>query len=57
MAKKKECPSCALEVDRHAKQCHYCGYEFPETSAGKKFAAIILILLLLIWLVFGLLLR
>jgi RNA polymerase subunit RPABC4/transcription elongation factor Spt4 len=28
--KKKECPSCAMEIPEEAKVCPICGYEFPE---------------------------
>jgi uncharacterized protein (DUF983 family) len=53
MSKTKECPACGLEVSRESKKCRYCGYEFPETSSGKMIAAYILVILLLLWLVFG----
>lgn len=50
--KKKECPSCAMEIDADAKVCPICSYEFTEGhSKGNRFLAIILIIafLLAIW--------
>ncbi|MBI3509928.1 MAG: hypothetical protein HY064_04640 [Bacteroidetes bacterium] len=41
---KKECPSCAMEIDSECKVCPVCGFEFP--SVGKKRAWIVLLLLL-----------
>lgn len=43
----RECPSCALEVDRSADVCPYCGYEFPEQKSGVSIVAWVLVLLLL----------
>ena len=43
----KECPACALDVDREATECPYCGYEFPVTRSSVKLVAIIMALLLL----------
>ncbi|MEI9921505.1 MAG: zinc ribbon domain-containing protein [Bacteroidota bacterium] len=43
--KKKECPSCAMEVDADAKVCPICGYEFTESySTGTRLLAILLII-------------
>jgi RNA polymerase subunit RPABC4/transcription elongation factor Spt4 len=52
MGKKKECPSCAMEIDADLKKCPVCGYEFPTLSKGYAWIAIllvILILLLIMW--------
>src|ERR1700755_2207899 len=47
--KKKECPSCAMEVDADAKVCPICGYEFTEGhSAGSRWLAILLIVAILL---------
>jgi RNA polymerase subunit RPABC4/transcription elongation factor Spt4 len=48
--KKKECPSCAMEIDRNSKHCPVCNYEFPSTSPSLKWAALLLALLFLIYL-------
>jgi RNA polymerase subunit RPABC4/transcription elongation factor Spt4 len=50
--KKKECPSCAMEIDADSKQCPVCNYEFPPSNAGLKWAAILLALLFLIYMIF-----
>jgi predicted RNA-binding Zn-ribbon protein involved in translation (DUF1610 family) len=50
--KKKECPSCAMEIDATEITCPVCGYEFPETSTGLKIGAILLIILFLLLLFF-----
>lgn len=50
--KKKECPSCAVEVDASLEKCPICGYEFPEQSLAFKVGAWIMILLILTWLLF-----
>ncbi|MDA0193682.1 MAG: hypothetical protein O2887_00765 [Bacteroidetes bacterium] len=47
--KKKECPSCAMEVDSGAKECPICGYEFANTSASLKLIALLLALLFLLF--------
>lgn len=49
-----ECPSCALDVNRDAEICPYCGYEFPQQKAGLKYIAILIVLLML-WPLFKLL--
>ena len=50
----KECPSCALDVDRDAEVCPYCAYEFPRQKSSLKVAALVMALLL-IWPLFELL--
>ncbi|QSE96879.1 zinc ribbon domain-containing protein [Fulvivirga lutea] len=49
---KKECPSCAMEIDKRAKECPICGYEFPQTDLWLKITAILLILLFLYFMIF-----
>lgn len=49
--KKKECPSCAMEVDATSKVCPICGYGFADFSSGYKWVAVFLILLFLLYLV------
>ena len=44
----KECPSCALDVERDAELCPYCHYEFPQQKSTTKAMAWIMALLL-IW--------
>lgn len=46
MAQTFECPSCALQVERGAEACPYCGYEFPPEPRGMKAAAVLMVLLL-----------
>jgi len=43
--KKKECPSCAMEIDAKSKECPICGYEFSSHSPWVKWLAILLIAL------------
>jgi RNA polymerase subunit RPABC4/transcription elongation factor Spt4 len=50
MAKKKECPSCAMEIDSKSKLCPVCGYEFPQNT-GLKWVAIGLVILWLLYMV------
>jgi hypothetical protein len=47
--KKKECPSCAMEIDANARECPVCGYEFPSSAKGLKWAAIVLAILILLY--------
>jgi len=49
---KKECPGCAIEVDKKEEICPVCGYEFPEQPKSVKIAAILMVILLLLWLLF-----
>jgi RNA polymerase subunit RPABC4/transcription elongation factor Spt4 len=50
--KKKECPSCAMEIDANLKCCPVCNYEFPRTSNLLKWTALLLALLFLLFAVF-----
>lgn len=50
--KKKECPSCAMEIDKSAKSCPICGYEFPSIDIWLKMVALLLILLFLYMLIY-----
>ena len=49
--KKKECPSCAMEIDWNAKTCPVCGYEFPVVNKIYIIVAIILLTLTLLYLI------
>ncbi|MFB6258415.1 MAG: hypothetical protein ABEH38_06960 [Flavobacteriales bacterium] len=46
---RRECPSCAMEVDSKEKSCPICGYEFPDYSKGFKLIAILLILIFILF--------
>lgn len=49
--KKKECPSCAMEIEADLKICPICQYEFPRYAASMRWTAILLVVVLLvIWL-------
>lgn len=50
--KRKECPSCAIEVDSSSKICPVCKYEFPPQNYGLKLVAVLLALLFLLWAIF-----
>ena len=50
--KKKECPSCAMEVDSKSKFCPICGYEFPRQNPIYQWVAILLAVLFLLILLF-----
>jgi len=52
--KKKECPSCAMEIDDNSKICPICNYEFPQTKPTIRITAIILIIIMILFLVFRL---
>jgi len=56
MAKKgtitKECPSCAMQVDKKCKTCPICGYEFAEYSSTVKWVALLLIIAFLLLMIF-----
>ena len=49
--KKKECPSCAMEIDADSKRCPVCDYEFPTTNPLLKWTAILLALLFLLYMI------
>lgn len=42
----RECPSCALDVDKDAVVCPYCDYEFPRQKQTVKALAWVMALLL-----------
>jgi RNA polymerase subunit RPABC4/transcription elongation factor Spt4 len=50
--KKKECPSCAMDIDAKSKVCPICGYEFAEYNAWIKWMAIILVIVFVLYFVF-----
>ncbi|WP_296622441.1 DUF2116 family Zn-ribbon domain-containing protein [Marivirga sp.] len=47
---KKECPSCAMMIEKDTQFCPICKYEFPRSSYQKqlKWVAIILAVLFLL---------
>jgi len=49
---KKECPSCAMEIDKKSDLCPICGYEFPRQNRIVQWVALLLALLTLYFLVF-----
>jgi hypothetical protein len=42
--KKKECPSCAMEIPESSKTCPVCGFEFPVTNKSFVWIAVVLLL-------------
>lgn len=40
MIKKKECPSCAMEIDDDSAACPICGYEFSQSGGITRWVAI-----------------
>lgn len=47
--KKKECPSCAMDIDADAKVCPICSYEFTEGhSSTNRWLAILLVIAFLL---------
>lgn len=49
--KKKECPSCAMEVDDKEKTCPICQYEFPTQAKGTTWVAVLLLVAIVLWLI------
>jgi len=45
---KKECPSCAMEIDADAKVCPICSYEFTQghSSTNRWLATLVIIAIL-----------
>lgn len=48
----KECPGCAMEIDKNEEICPICGYEFPVQPRSIQIAVWGFILLLLFWILF-----
>jgi len=48
MSNQKECPSCAMTVDKAEKTCPICQYEFPTQPKAFSWIAILLIIALLL---------
>lgn len=45
---KKECPSCAMQVDKNSRLCPICSYEFPRQNPLYQWVAIALVILFLL---------
>jgi RNA polymerase subunit RPABC4/transcription elongation factor Spt4 len=45
---KKECPSCAMEVDNDSKICPICSYEFPKQNPIYQWVAILVVIVFLL---------
>lgn len=50
--KKKECPSCAMEIDAKSKACPICNYEFAENNYALRWIAFLMALLFLYFIIF-----
>lgn len=48
----KECPNCAMMIDKKSSVCPICKYEFPKQSKLVTAVAVLLIVLMLLWMVF-----
>lgn len=44
MPAKKECPSCAMEVDASSKVCPICSFEFPSPVKLQWIAVVLLVI-------------
>lgn len=49
--KKKECPSCAMDVNVNERICPVCGYEFPVQSKWQVAVAVLLLLAILAFMI------
>jgi RNA polymerase subunit RPABC4/transcription elongation factor Spt4 len=49
--KKKECPSCAMDIDTDSTICPICGFEFPTSKPLYKWIAIALVFLFLLYMI------
>ena len=47
--KKKECPSCAVEIERGEKVCPICGYEFPAENNLTKYLVLLLVIIFILF--------
>ncbi len=52
MAKTKECPGCAMDVNANEEVCPICEYEFPEQSSATSIVVVVMIILMLLWVIF-----
>jgi len=50
--KKKECPSCAMEINAENKICPICTYEFPQKNPLYQWIAILLAVVFLLMMFF-----
>lgn len=50
--RKKECPSCAMQIDARSKRCPICDYEFPARNLGLKWVALFLAILFFLYMIF-----
>lgn len=50
--KKKECPSCAMDIDVNHKVCPICGFEFPRQKPIYQWIAVLLVIAFLLMLFF-----
>ncbi len=41
----KECPSCAMEIDKQEQACPICGYEFPQQKSSLFWVALLMLIL------------
>jgi uncharacterized protein (UPF0212 family) len=46
--KKKECPSCAMNIEAGSRECPICGYAFMEATPWIKYMAIFLLIVFLL---------
>ncbi len=51
MAEKRECPSCAMEIDTDSTACPICGYEFSRAGGITRWVAIGLLVLIIGYLI------
>ena len=49
--KKKECPSCAMEIEAKSKVCPICQYELPAQNNWVKWLAIAMVILFMLYLI------
>jgi RNA polymerase subunit RPABC4/transcription elongation factor Spt4 len=50
--KKRECPSCAMEVNENEEFCPVCQFHFPKRNPILSWVAIFLVILFLLFLIF-----
>ncbi len=51
MSQTKECPNCAMMIDKKSTVCPICKYEFPKQSKLITAVAVFLIVLMLMWMI------